>query len=59
MTRSGIAANDLIREYSLRSQLLIAMHRNSVFEYKEVKKIINEYYKDPISVIRRYGLTAN
>ncbi|MFH0936062.1 MAG: type II/IV secretion system ATPase subunit [Candidatus Woesearchaeota archaeon] len=52
----GIMKQDLYREFKIRSELLMRMYRRGIFGYKEVHDIINEYYKMPHTVLKRFGI---
>ncbi len=54
MMRHGLSRDDLIKEFNLRTQLLINMYKKSIFDFREVKEVINEYYKDPKSVLKKF-----
>lgn len=54
MLRHGISRDNLINEFNLRTQLLINMYKKGVFDFKEVRLVINEYYKDPRTVLKRF-----
>jgi archaeal flagellar protein FlaI len=56
IARYGISMQEITREFNLRTQVLIAMYNSGIFEFKDVKKVINEYYKDPVSVLRKFRI---
>lgn len=43
-------------EFRLRTNLLKELLRRRIVGFKEVQKIIQEYYKEPASVLRRFAL---
>jgi type IV secretory pathway ATPase VirB11/archaellum biosynthesis ATPase len=43
-------------EFRLRTNLLKELLRRRIVGFKEVQKIIQEYYKDPANVLRRFAL---
>lgn len=52
----GIAKQTLYQEFKLRAALLMAMYRQRIFGFKDVQEIINQYSKDPISVLRTFRI---
>ena len=52
----GISQQNLIKEFELRSKLLYALFKKEVLDYNENQKIINDYYKNPNEVLRRFGI---
>jgi len=52
----GIPKEILLAEWQRRINLLMAMYRKKMFGFKEVYEVINEYYKTPQEVLRRFGL---
>ncbi|MEK6974064.1 MAG: type II/IV secretion system ATPase subunit [Nanoarchaeota archaeon] len=58
ITRTGTSLNDLTKEFNIRTQLLINMYNGGIFDPKSLRMIVNEYYKDPIAIIRRFRLVS-
>ena len=56
MARVGITKEELINEFHKRTKLLYELYKRKIFDYDTVQKIINEYYKDSETVMKRYGL---
>ncbi len=54
--RSGISLEELNREFDIRSKLLYEMHKRKIFDFYQIQKIINQYYKNPEAVIQAFGL---
>ncbi len=52
----GIPKEILLAEWQRRINLLMAMYRKKMFGFKEVYEVINQYYKTPQEVLRRFGL---
>jgi flagellar protein FlaI len=52
----GISEQELSRQLNLRTKLLVKMYQSKIFDFREFRKIISEFYKDPNSVLRRFGL---
>jgi len=55
-TRYGISKEGLLKEFSRRTQLLYKLYQNRVFRFHEVQDIINEYYKKPEELLKRFGI---
>lgn len=53
---SGMKMEDIDLEFRRRVQLLYKMFQGNVFEFKKVQDIVNEYYKKPSEVLRRFGI---
>lgn len=54
--RKGIKIEELNAEFRKRSELLKRIQQRKVFKFKEVQDIINEYYKNPQEILRRFGV---
>jgi archaeal flagellar protein FlaI len=54
--RKGISLENLRREFFLRTKLLYRLYKEKVFGFDEVQKIINEYYKNPMEVLKKYKI---
>jgi flagellar protein FlaI len=54
--RYGIPVEELDFEYKRRVQLLNQLYQKKVFGFEEVQNIVNEYYKKPVEVLKRFGL---
>ncbi|MFA4960187.1 MAG: type II/IV secretion system ATPase subunit [Candidatus Pacearchaeota archaeon] len=52
----GIAKEELLKEFAVRTRLLYNMYMNKVVGYEEVGKIINEYQKNPEAVLKKFGM---
>lgn len=55
-SRYGIRPENLEGEFRRRVELLYKLYQNKIFDFKEVQKIVNEYYKNPDKVMRKFGL---
>ena len=56
-THFGMTKEQVLHEFQIRSRLLRALYSHGIFNYKEVQKIIHEYYKSPDAVLKRYNVT--
>jgi len=54
--RYGIRIEDLDLEFRRRVHLIHKLHQLKIFEFEKFQKIINEYYKKPEEVLKRYGV---
>ena len=54
--RYGISLEELNLEFRRRSQLMYKLYEKSIFKFEEVQNIINEYYKRPKTVLKRFGI---
>lgn len=57
-TRYGISLPKLQEEFTLRAKLLYTLYQKKVFGFNEMKKVVNDYYRDPISVLKTYGIVS-
>jgi flagellar protein FlaI len=55
-TRYGIPLDKLQHEFATRAKLLYELSKKRIFGFEEVEKIINDYYKNPVEVLRAYGI---
>jgi flagellar protein FlaI len=54
--RYGISLEELDFEYRRRVQLLNQLYLKKVFNFEEVQGIINEYYKKPLEILKKFGV---
>ncbi len=54
--RYGTTMEELQIEFTRRSQLIYEMYKQKVFGFEEVQNIVNEYYKKPKEVLRKFGI---
>ncbi len=52
----GLSRQQLENEFNMRTRLIYELYRRRIFEYYDVQKIINEYYKNPIAVLQKFGI---
>ncbi len=52
----GLTYEQVMQEFQTRARLLAALYQNRVFGFKEVQRVIHEYYKDPNGVLKRFRL---
>ncbi len=54
--RYGISTQKLQEEFLRRTKLLYALYQKKVFGFDDVRKIVNDYYRNPVEVLQQYGL---
>jgi archaeal flagellar protein FlaI len=54
--RYGIKTEELELEFRRRVQLLYQIYQKKISSFEEVQEIINEYYKRPLEVLKRFGV---
>ncbi len=54
--RFGLTREELNNEFDLRAKLLDELQRKRIFDFAQVQKIINEYYKNPKAVLSAFGI---
>ncbi len=52
--RYGLSKKNLLEEFHLRTKLLFALYKKRIYNFTTVQKIINEYYKNPEAVLKKY-----
>jgi len=52
--RYGISSEILYTEFRRRAELLYRMYQRKVFGFLEVQNLVNEYYKNPREVLKRF-----
>ena len=54
--RSGLKIEDIELEFRRRSQLIYKLSQEKVFGFKKFQDIVNEYYKKPEEVLKRFNI---
>ena len=54
--RYGIDTREIEAEFVTRVKLIYRLFQLKIFEYEKVYDIVNEYYKKPEEVLRRFGI---
>ncbi len=52
--RYGLSMSHLRDEFQTRTKLLYSLYRKGIFDFYEVQKIINRYYKNPSAVVKEF-----
>lgn len=55
-SRYGIKVEELDLEFRRRVQLIYKLYQKRMFEFEKVQDIINEYYKKPEQVLKKFGI---
>jgi flagellar protein FlaI len=53
--RTGMTHDQLMAELKTRAALLNEMAKRDISSFEEFNKVINDYYKDPAGVLKRFG----
>ncbi len=54
--RYGLRMEELDLEFKRRVQLIYKLYQSKSFKFQEVQDIINQYYKKPEQVLKRFGI---
>ncbi len=54
--RYGLDSETLNIEFKRRVEVIYELYRQKIFDFKEVQDIINEYYKKPQMILKRFGI---
>jgi flagellar protein FlaI len=54
--RYGITKEELSEEFRKRTQLMYKLYQNKVFKFHDVQEIVNEYYKKPEEVLKKFDI---
>lgn len=54
--RYGVSLIDIQNEFRIRTQLLYVLATQKITGFEEVQQIVNEYYKNPKAVLKRFGI---
>jgi hypothetical protein len=55
--RFGLTKEELYEEFRRRALILYQMFLRKINGFEDVQKIVNEYYKNPQSVLQRFGVS--
>jgi len=51
-----MTVESLQKELITRAKLLYELYKKKVFDFDEIQKVINDYYKNPAEVVNKYGI---
>ncbi|RLG11111.1 hypothetical protein DRN73_06150, partial [Candidatus Pacearchaeota archaeon] len=54
--RNGLRKEQIELEFRRRSELLRKMQQEKVFKFKQVQDVINEYYKNPKEILKKFNI---
>tara|TARA_Y100000034_G_scaffold130823_1_gene190252 strand:- start:146 stop:1708 length:1563 start_codon:yes stop_codon:yes gene_type:complete len=54
--RSGLKIEELELEFRKRAQLIHKISQEKIFEFEKFQGIVNEYYKKPEEVLKKFGI---
>lgn len=57
-TRYGLTNEKLQDEFLKRAKLLYVLFQKKIFGFDEMRKIVNDYYRDPNAVLKQYGIIS-
>lgn len=52
----GFTKEQVLNEFRLRASLMKELNKKGIVGFKEVQKIIHEYYKEPATILKRFAL---
>ncbi len=56
--RTGITLIQLQRDMQIRARLLYGLYKKGIVEFDDVGRVINQYYKNPEAVLRKYKVAG-
>jgi flagellar protein FlaI len=54
--RYGLEVEELDLEFRRRVHLIYSLYKGKVFGFEQVQEIINQYYKKPLEVLKKFGI---
>jgi len=54
--RYGLSIEEIDQEFRRRVYLIYSLAQQKIYNFEEVQKVINEYYKKPEEVLKRFGI---
>ena len=55
--RYGLTIEELTEDFKKRTALLYELYKRKIFNFEDVQKVINEYYKNPEGTLKSFGLS--
>ncbi len=52
----GLTMEELMEEFTRRSKLLYELYKRKIFGFEDVQKTVDEYYRDPLTVLKKFGI---
>jgi flagellar protein FlaI len=56
MMKYGLAKEELQKEFRVRTKLIFELYKRKIFDFDMVQKVINDYYKNPVVVLKTFGI---
>ena len=57
-TRYGLTSDKIQDEFLKRARLLYILFQKKIFGFDDMKKVVNDYYRDPAAVLKQYGIAS-
>jgi hypothetical protein len=54
--RSGLKLEDLKADFRKRAQLIYKLYQEKIFTFEKFQEVINEYYKNPEDVLKKFKI---
>lgn len=54
--RFGLSNDKIQEEFLKRSKLLYVLFQKKIFGFEDMRKIVTDYYRDPVAVLKQYGI---
>ena len=54
--RYGLRKEELLSEFEKRARLIYELFKRRIFNSEQVQSLVNEYYKNPDSVLQKFGI---
>jgi len=55
--RYGLGDGELEMEFNVRTRLIYEMFKRGIFDFNDIQKIVNGYYKNPEAVLKQFGIS--
>ncbi|MFZ5955795.1 MAG: type II/IV secretion system ATPase subunit [Nanoarchaeota archaeon] len=52
----GILKSELLKEFNIRTKLICELYKRKIFSFDELQRLVNDYYKNPSEVLKKYGV---
>ena len=56
VSEQGLSEQEIMTEFTRRTSFLSKLFEHGVFEFSKVQQYINQYYKDPESILKEFGI---
>jgi len=55
-TKYGLTREELNDEFSKRTKLIYELYKRKIFNFEDVQKVVNEFYRNPSAVLKSFGV---